>query len=311
MKKLDHFAPSVIMKRLDSIRARRIIKNCEADYNRELKEAIDKVFDGGIPKIITLAGPTCSGKTTTAAKLEERIDSTGKNAVRFSIDDFFMGGGGIRNDVDHEAPDYDSVKAIDIDYLAEFVKDLYAGRTVKVPQYSFAETRRSGYEEYVPEEDDIYIFEGIQAVYPEVTSLFVDGYRSIFICPDDDISYKGTVLRKDELRFLRRVVRDYKFRAATPEYTYHLWTNVRKNEEENIFPYSKSDININSFLLYEPFIISRYALDILAKVPVYSRYKDQADELMSRLRVFNETFFSAKMVPSNSMFREFIGQDDE
>ena len=214
--------------------------------------------------------------------------------------------------MDHDAPDYDSVKAIDIDYLGEFVRDLIAGKTVRVPQYSFAETKRTGYEEYVPDEDDIYIFEGIQAVYPEVTSLFTEGYRSIFICPDEDISYKGTVLRKDELRFLRRIVRDYKFRAATPEYTYHLWTNVRKNEEENIFPNAvDSDIKINSFLLYEPFIISRYALDILGKIPVYSKYKEEADELMSRLDVFNETFFSAKMVPANSMFREFIGQDDE
>lgn len=311
MINLDEFMPSAITKRHDRIRARMMVKKCEKEFNRTINEAIEKVFEGEEEvKVITLAGPTCSGKTTTATKLTDRIDRSGKNAVMLSIDDFFLGGED-RNNINKEAPDYDSVNAIDLDYLRVFIRDLLDGKTVYIPQYSFVNQKRSGYEEFIPDPSDIYIFEGIQAVYPEITSLLPEGYRSIFICPRDDVSYNGVILKNHELRFLRRIVRDYKFRDASPEYTFHLWTNVRKNEEENIFPNEKSDIYINSFLMYEPFVISQFALRLLRAVPEGSPYKDEADELYSRVMAYDERFFSAKMIPHNSVFREFIGYDDE
>ncbi len=286
--------------------AEKFIMECEEKFSRDLDEAIEHVFDVEDVKIITLSGPTCSGKTTTATKLEERIDSSGKNAVMLSIDDFFFGRED-RNDVDGEAPDYDSVKAIDLEYLQSFTGDLLCGKTVYVPKFSFTEAKRVGYEEYQPDPNDIYIYEGIQAVYPEVTSLFDGSYRSIFIRLDEDVEYRGVVLDRNELRFLRRIVRDYKFRNATAEFSFHLWQTVRSNEEKNIFPYAKSDVYINSFLPYEPFIISHYAIDVLSTVPADSQYRSEAEALIEKLRVFDNPYFNDRMVPDNSVFREFIG----
>lgn len=286
--------------------AEEFVKQCEAQFSRDLDEAIEHVFDVEDVKIITLSGPTCSGKTTTATKLEERIEQSGKNAVMLSIDDFFFGRSD-RNDVEGEAPDYDSVKAIDLPYLQKFTADLLDGKTVYIPKFSFTAAERVGYEEYTPSPRDIYIYEGIQAVYPEVTSLFGGKYRSIFIRPNEDVEYNGVVLDRNELRFLRRIVRDYKFRNATAEFSFHLWQTVRSNEEKNIFPYAESDVYINSFLPYEPFIISHYAIDVLSTVPMDSQYRDEADALIEKLKVFDNPYFSDRMVPDNSVFREFIG----
>ncbi len=286
--------------------AEEFVKQCEAQFSRDLDEAIEHVFDVEDVKIITLSGPTCSGKTTTATKLEERIDKSGKTAVMLSIDDFFFGRSD-RNEVDGEAPDYDSVKAIDLEYLQSFTRDLLCGKTVYVPKFSFTEAERVGYEEYKPDPKDIYIYEGIQAVYPEVTSLFGGKFRSIYIRLDEDVEYRGVVLDRNELRFLRRIVRDYKFRNATAEFSFHLWQTVRSNEEKNIFPYAKSDVYINSFLPYEPFIISHYATEVLSTVPMNSPYRDEADALIEKLKVFDNPYFKDSMVPDNSVFREFIG----
>lgn len=290
------------------LEAEEFVHQCEAEFSRDLDEAIEHVFDVEDVKIITLSGPTCSGKTTTATKLTERIDNSGKNAVMLSIDDFFFDRTD-RNIVDDEgeAPDYDSVNAIDLDYLEEFTSGLLEGKKVRIPKFDFLEAKRTGYEEYTPDSKDIYIYEGIQAVYPEVTSLFGGNYRSIYIILDEDVEYKGVVLDRNELRFLRRIVRDYKYRNATAEFSFHLWQTVRSNEEKNIFPYAKSDVYINSFLPYEPFIISHYAIDVLKTVPVDSQYRDEAEALMEKLRVFDNPYFSDRMVPDNSVFREFIG----
>lgn len=287
--------------------AEEFVKKCEAEFSADLDEAIEHVFDVDDVRIITLSGPTCSGKTTTATKLEERIDNMGKTAVMLSIDDFFH----TRNDrnvVDEdEAPDYDSVKAIDLEYLRYFTAELLAGKTVQIPQFNFLLAKRTGYVEYRPDPRDIYIYEGIQAVYPEVTCLFGGKYRSIYIRLDEDVEYKGVVLDRNELRFLRRIVRDYKYRNATAEFSFHLWQTVRSNEENNIFPNAKSDVYINSFLPYEPFIISHYAIEVLKTVPAGSIYRGEADALIEKLKVFDNPYFSDRMVPDNSVFREFIG----
>ena len=288
--------------------AQKYITRAEHDFSYKLDAAIDKVFENGCPKIITLAGPTCSGKTTTANKLVERIKAEGKNAVTLSIDDFFIDRTD-RNVVDGEAPDYDSVKAIDLPLLEVFVRDLLAGKTVNVPHFDFETTHRTGYTEFKPHKNDIYLFEGIQAVYPEVTRLFGRDYRSIFIAVVDPVKYKGAVLDKNEIRLFRRIVRDAYFRNATAEFSLHLWQTVRANEEENIFPNAgNSDIYIDSFLRYEPFVMARHAGELLKTVPEDSRYRAYADELLEKLKAFECPFFKDEMIPRDSMFREFIGK---
>ncbi len=289
--------------------AEEFVVTSEKNFSNELDEAIEEVFSNDGVRIITLSGPTCSGKTTTAERLVRRINNSGHRALVMSIDDFYSDRKPHeRNNTEDAAPDYDSVNSIDLEYLKKFTSRLIEGKTVLIPKYSFLDAARVGYEEYIPDEGDIYVFEGIQAVYPEVTEMFGGRNRSIFISVTDDVSYKGVVLSKDEIRILRRLVRDYKFRNATAEFTLHLWDGVRDNEEKNIFPNANNcDVYINSFLPYEPFIIAKYAKELLSTVPIYSRYRTDADALREKLEAFDCPYLDDRMIPKNSVFREFIG----
>ena len=239
--------------------------------------------------------------------LTKKIGDLGENAVVLSIDDFFSDRLEVKT-VDDEAPDYDSVKALDLAYLGDFTRDLLLGKDVRIPKYSFLDTARVGYTDFSPRPEDIYVYEGIQAVYPEVTSLFTCDYKSIFICVMDDIEYRGVTLTRDDIRLTRRLVRDYKFRGASAEFTLHLWENVRANEDNNIYPNATNcDVYINSFLPYELFVISKYAREVLSTVPSDSKYRDEADELIKKLSVFECEYIDEDMVPVDSVYREFIG----
>jgi len=288
--------------------AQTYISECEEQFHRDITSALESLFEHASPKIIALSGPTCSGKTTTAELLTRRIACGGEKAVVLSIDDFFRNAGRI-NVIKEESPDYDSVNAIDLPLLGEVTGQLLRGeKKVLIPRFDFTVGARSGMREYSPAVNDIYVYEGIQAVYPEVTALFGDAYRSIFISVMDDICYRGVTLSSHELRLLRRLVRDNRFRNATAEFTLHLWEGVRENEERHIFPNAKDcDVYINSFLPYEPFIIADDAEALLKTVPESSRYRKTADALMEKLRVFENPYFEDRMVPEHSVYREFIG----
>lgn len=287
--------------------AEEYILACEKRFNDTIDEALEGIFTHGDIKTIALAGPTCSGKTTTAEKITRRIRRAGKQAVVLSIDDFFLSRAD-RNVVDGEAPDYDSAAAIDLETLETFMDRLNRGLPVLVPRFDFSSAARVGYHEYIPREEDIYLFEGIQAVYPEVTRLFGPGYKSIFINVNEDCRYGNVVLEKEEIRLLRRTVRDRLFRGATPEFTLHLWETVRANEEKNIFPNAAGcDLHLESFLEYEPFLLANYGVGMLDSVPKDSRYRPAADEVLVELREFDCPYFEESMIPKNSLFREFIG----
>ena len=190
--------------------ARSFIGECEDVFGQEIDDAIKSLVSSNNTKIVTLSGPTCSGKTTTAKKLTEHIETKGRRAVVMSIDDFFIDRNN-RNVVNDEAPDYDTVKAIDIDYFAHFTERLMKGESVLVPTYDFIKTARTGYNEYIPNENDIYVFEGIQAVYPEISSL-LGRHESIFICVNCGIRYHESFIDKNDIRLLRRIIRDHRFR---------------------------------------------------------------------------------------------------
>jgi len=286
--------------------AERFVHSCEADFRARLDAAVNAVLSAPEPSVIALAGPTCSGKTTTANRLIEQIGALGHRAVVLSIDDFFYDRKD-RNRVDLEVPDYDSVAAIDLDYLSVFLDRLRKRQCVLVPKYDFTATRRVGYHEYCPAPMDIYVIEGIQAVYPEVTALFGD-YRGMFISVMDDVNVNGVAFGRHEVRLLRRIVRDYNFRGATPEFSFHLWQGVRKNEEANIFPNVGSyGVLLDSFQPYELCVIRNHVLPLLGSVPADSIYRREAEELAAKLAGLPELPFDDRMIPQNSVFREFIG----
>ena len=288
--------------------AEQFLLECETDFRTRLDGVVNAVLADNALRTIALSGPTCSGKTTTADRLIEQIAASGHHAVVISIDDFFLDRRKAeRNCVDGEAPDYDSVEAIDLEYLDIFLRRLRNGQSVLVPKYDFNAACRVGYHEYLPDPLDIYVIEGIQAVYPEVTVRLGD-YRSIFISVTDDADVNGVLFDRHEVRLLRRIVRDYNFRGATPEFSFHLWGGVRRNEEKNIFPNAGGcDFYLNSFLPYELFVLRKFALPLLAEVPAGSVHRPSADRLTEKLASLPELPFDSRRIPQNSVFREFIG----
>ncbi len=287
--------------------ARDFILRTESEFEDKLRRSVREALSIG-NRIITLAGPTCSGKTTTANLLDEEIEKTGHQSVVFSIDDFYLDSIRARTP-EGEVPDFDSVKTIDLEYIESFVHDLLTVGKVNVPKFNFVTGRREGYTEFTAQENDIFVFEGIQAMYPEISSILGDDCTRIFIAVGSDVCLNGVEFNASDIRFLRRTIRDYKFRNSTPEYTLFCWDLVRKNEKENIFPNAINlDIFIDSFLPYELFALSRTAFPLLDGVAPSDPHYGRARKLADKLKAIECDAFDLSFIPDNSMFREFIGK---
>lgn len=284
----------------------------EQAFRHSLAYAVETIVHRNHRRFLTVSGPSCSGKTTASMRLMEALRENGDTAIQISIDDFFRDRPA--KALDTAMLDYDSVNAIDLDYLTAVIKGICRGEKVLLPHYDFKTGKRDAYTEYCPAERNIHIFEGIQAVYPEVTSVLraasasYGGFDSVFICPDAPDDTENTVLTDNDIRLLRRIVRDVRTRGASPEFTLRLWDSVRVNEEENILPYAKNaTVRINSYLPYELFVIAPLCRPHLEAIPENSRYYSRAQELLLALDTFESPYFSSRMVPSDSVFREFIG----
>lgn len=280
---------------------------CDTDFHRRLTELAQRILREDGVKCIALSGPTCSGKTTMAKILTEEITKSGKCAVVLSIDDFFKERT-LPKSLEYKV-DYDSVEAIDLPYFAACVDKMLRGETTVLPRFDFVDGVRQAGEEYRSTPGDILIFEGIQAVYPEVTRLLAP-YRakSICICVAESLSVNGTVLAPEEIRLARRIVRDHKFRSATPEFTFHIWESVRENEEKNIIPYMDGcDYQINSLLAYEPFMLAPHLIPLLESVPLDSPYFLNAMSLLEKFRCVEGSEISEKFLSEQSLYHEFLG----
>lgn len=286
------------------------VKLGEDGFEEQLDKAAERVrSDTGI-NLITLAGPSCSGKTTTANKLIHELTRDGRRVHAVSIDDFYLDRDVLnaRAEKNGGKIDYDSPSTLDFDTLADCMGEILSNGIAKLPCFDFTSGMRVGYSiiDIVPE--DTFIFEGIQALYPEFTALIAGRqYLSLFISLADDADIGGTVLDCNELRFFRRLVRDNRFRGAAPEFTYRLWEGVRANEEKNIYPnVASTDMQINSFMPYEINAIKPKLMSVLKKVPSDDGFFKSAEmimQLFDRVEAIPES-----MIPEYSVFREFIGK---
>ena len=292
-----------------SAEKKQYVMECETHFEDQMNRAIGKLLSIKGLEVVTLSGPTCSGKTTTAKKIINDIGQTGRTAHVVSIDDFYRS----RNEVIMKPaadgtmkPDYESVDSIDLDALTRFTDALADGEELSAPIFDFESGERSGYRKIEHKPGDIVVFEGIQAIYPEVTQLLSDHVtRSIYISVAESLSVGGVVFAPDEIRLLRRIVRDYNYRAASPELTFYLWDGVRANEIEHIEPYcGGSDIAINSLLPYEIGVLKPYLLRILNELPKDSKFRGIAEEINDKLTGIVP--ISAGYIPDNSVYREFL-----
>lgn len=259
-------------------------------------------------KLVLIAGPSSSGKTTTSKKLSLYLKSKGINPFVLSTDDFF------KNRIDtpkneNGEYEYDIPEALDIDLFNEKLTSLIKGEETLLPTYNFL----TGEKEYkhAPvslKNRDLIIVEGIHTLNEMLTSKIDRKNKlKIYISPFTplDLDRHNHVSTVD-LRLIRRLVRDYRTRGYNAEETLKNWRVVRRSEEKYIFPYQKeADIVLNTALIYELGVLKTYAVPILFSVSCHSEYYSEALRIINFLKSFLN--ISDSMLPETALLREFVG----
>ncbi len=288
------------------------IKECEESFAKRFSDIADDICERRQLRIIRLFGPTCSGKTTSAEILISLFSKMGKRAHVISIDDFFYDKKTLlerSKKLGLEGIDYDSPDTIDCEALRSFEREIFSStepHEVHCPVFDFKEGRCSGFRTSVVDDDDIFIFEGIQANYQNVIDvLSKHGSASIYIAPLSSVISGGEEFVPNEIRFMRRLVRDYHFRASSPEFTFMLWETVRQNEEKNIFPYIRnSDYSVDSSMAYEIGVLKPYLVDIIGRMSREDSHYDEAQRILLRVKHTEE--ISSQYIRPGMLYCEFV-----
>lgn len=286
-----------------------LVARAELRYRNIINNISEKALDETGRKIIMLAGPSSSGKTTTANKIANSFTSLGMNTHVISLDDFYLNREDIPGYAEGE-PDFETVYALDLPLISETLKSLMAGNTTDMPSFDFSAGRRKdSYTQLKLEKNDAIIVEGLHALNPIVSSDFENlRMMKIYINVSSRIyDAKGKiVLNKRNIRFIRRVIRDYNFRGSSVNNTYKLWENVCKGEELYLFPFKEfADIRINSIHLCEPCIFRDTLIERLENAELDEEYRNDAKRLLNSIKKFRS--LDTSLIPSDSLLREFIG----
>lgn len=287
----------------------RFVAHCDDALEQRLEEVAGALAEEGRLRMLGLTGPTCSGKTTAAKKLIECMEREGHRLHVISIDDFYYDTEHLHRlaDADPEVEvDYDSEDTIDLELFSRCFASLAAGRETDLPRFSFAEGRRVPGETLCPGEGDVFLFEGIQILYPRVREILEsEHYRSVYIMPQTAIRIGEELFLPEEIRKMRRIVRDHRHRATEAAYTFYLWESVRANEERSIYPYAHlCHHSIDSTMPYEVGMLRPYLEQILTGVSPDNPYHSAATDILRRVRTVDPV--SVEYISKNSLYKEFI-----
>jgi uridine kinase len=259
-------------------------------------------------RIILISGPSSSGKTTFAQRLSTQLRVNGLRPIALSLDNYFCN----REDTPRDAfghHDFEALEALDLPLLNNHVKALINGEEIECPIYDFVSGLRKPYGTQMKlDADEILVMEGIHGLNPRLlpslnrNNLFKIYVSALFQLNIDSYNRVPTT----EVRLIRRLVRDDKFRGISPEKTLSQWPSVRRGENSNIFPYQEeADVMFNSSLLYELNALRAYAEPLLISVPQNHPHYSTVSHLLRLLHHFDPLDISK--LPYNSILREFIG----
>ena len=288
---------------------------CEQKHNRQLCELGQMIEDERESiRLICIAGPSSSGKTTFANRLRIELLSRGIKPIRISMDDYYLDREHTPLDEDGKL-DFESADALDIELFNQNLADLIAGLEVELPKYDFKQGKRVPGRVLTVPQDQPIIIEGIHALNDRLTSSIPAHQKfKIFIAPQSQVNIDNhNPMSLTDLRLLRRIVRDNQFRNSSAADTIAMWPSVRKGEFRWIYP-SQEGANyvFNSFSSYELSVMKKYAMPLLEAIDSESEHFPVAERLMRMLKFFDD--LPDTWIPCNSIIREFIGgscyQDD-
>ena len=285
-----------------------IINVNEALQEKKIARIADQIAARHDVKLVLLAGPSSSGKTTTCKRLSIQLLTCGLKPLQISLDDYFIDRDKTPLDANGEY-DYESIHALNIDLINEQFNALFKGEEIELPRYNFqaGKSEKSG-KRLKLGPNDIVVVEGIHALNPELTAqipeqqkfrVYVSALTTILL---DEHNYIPTT----DNRLLRRIIRDYKYRGVSAQESIHRWPSVRAGEERWIFPYQENaDAMFNSAMLYDLAGIKQQAEPLLEQVPENCEEYAEAHRLLKFLRYFHA--ISYRQLAPTSLLREFLG----
>lgn len=307
-KKLNIFTSSDINRIIAEGKINDIITLNEVIANNELLDLARQIAEqSSRVKVVLIAGPSSSGKTTTSRKLSMFLNTFGLNPKPISLDDYFL--------PREETPklpngdyDFESLRAIDIDLFNNQLKKLLNNEEVIIPTFNF----KTGIPEFNKSlklnDNDIIIIEGLHCLNEELTkSIPKENKYKVYVSPLTDLNVDNyNMVSTSDNRLLRRMVRDNRTRGYSAEYTIKTWSRVRDGEEKYIFPYQEeADFVFNSALIYEIGALRQYAEPLLYNIDINSPYYEEARRLLRFLNMF--LVVPTENIPKESILREFIG----
>lgn len=284
------------------------IQENEILYDQNMEAIAAKVVNNKKIKAVFISGPSSSGKTTSSKKLALYLKSMGKDTMVISTDDYFV------NKVDSPRKadgsyEFEIVDALDIKLFSTQLKQLLDGEEVLMPKYNFITGEKEFKGKPVSlKSNQILIVEGLHAINEKLNSVIPKNSKlKVYISPFTPIGLdRHNHISTTDVRFLRRMIRDYQHRGYSAEATLNSWMGMRESEEKYVYPYQKeADIIVNTSLAYEIGVIRTYAEPLLYSISKTSEYYEEAIRILNFLRCFLN--ISSEYVPNVSVLREFIG----
>ena len=287
---------------------RDLIMVSEALHEKKIAQIADKIYERKDIKVVLVAGPSSSGKTTFANRLAVQLRVNGLNPIPISLDDYFIDRDKTPIDENGEY-DFESIYSLDLDLFNESLSKLLSGKEVEIPSYNF----KAGSREWVGNKlrlpkNGVLIIEGIHGLNPILTNSIEDKNKfKIYISALTQLNLDNhNRIATTDIRRVRRIVRDYLSRNKGAEDTLKMWPSIRRGEEKNIFVFQEeADVMFNSTLAYELCVLKRYALAELEKIKEDSSVYLEACRLKDFLGFFKD--IDRNFVQNNSILREFIG----
>ncbi len=286
-----------------------MIKLSEALHEKKVALIADEIASRTPrPKFILISGPSSSGKTTFSMRLRIQLMVNGIRPIVISLDNYFVNREDTPRDENGEW-DFEDLHALDLPLLAQHMNDLLAGKEVSLPTYNF----ETGKREYRGNKlclgsDDVCILEGLHALNPELMpTVPSDAKFKIFVSALTSVNLDNhNWIPTTDVRLIRRIVRDYRYRGYSALDTIGRYESVRRGEEKWIYPYQEeADVMFNSALLFELAVLKRHAEPILEEVPKYCDEYTDAHRLLKELSYFES--IPEREIPPTSFLREFVG----
>ena len=293
---------------IDAGHATDIINISEALQEKKIANIAEDIANRQGVKLVLLAGPSSSGKTTSCKRLSIQLAVNGLKPLQISLDDYFVDRDRTPKD-DNGEYDFESIYALNLDLLNEQFNALFRGEEVELPKYDFPSGKsvKSG-KKLKMEPNNVLVVEGIHALNPELTAhipqeqiyrVYASALTTILL---DNHNYIPTT----DNRLLRRIIRDYKYRGVSAQETIHRWPSVRAGENKWIFPYQENaDAMFNTAMLYELSVIKMQAEPLLQQVPENCEEHAEAYRLLKFLKYFKGIPYNN--LPPTSLLREFLG----